>query len=353
MEKVVYILGAGFSVPFGLPLVNNFIEKSKDLFATSSEEFGYFEEIFKLQDSLSKIKNCYRSNLYNFEEVLSLLEMQNYFSGNDLPENYTRYISDVIRSYTPKFSMRTETGNSPDSQLLNLVESDLPSDFLRGLILFTASLCNRSLGAYRPDRSYSVRTFTRLINRNYDYKVISLNYDRLLEQALATLKELDFQACQGFSHEVDDSTDIENLSLVKIHGCVQKGNIIPPTWKKGSGSDVSRLWNTAYKMLSETNHIRVIGFSLPETDSYFKYLLKTSFLNSTNLKSFDVLCYDPDRSVEQRYREFITFPNLRFANEKTESYLGHTFDIEGCNYNNQGASKLRYDLETNHNSVFK
>jgi len=32
LEKVVYLLGAGFSAPLGLPVMSNFLEKSKDIY---------------------------------------------------------------------------------------------------------------------------------------------------------------------------------------------------------------------------------------------------------------------------------------------------------------------------------
>jgi len=35
MERVVYILGAGFSAPLGLPVMNDLMIKAKDLYANS------------------------------------------------------------------------------------------------------------------------------------------------------------------------------------------------------------------------------------------------------------------------------------------------------------------------------
>ena len=46
MEKVVYILGAGFSAPLGLPVISNFYEKSKDLYFSDTIQYKYFIKIF-------------------------------------------------------------------------------------------------------------------------------------------------------------------------------------------------------------------------------------------------------------------------------------------------------------------
>ena len=36
MNRVVYVLGAGFSAPLGIPIVRSFLEKSKDLYCADS-----------------------------------------------------------------------------------------------------------------------------------------------------------------------------------------------------------------------------------------------------------------------------------------------------------------------------
>ena len=52
MENIVYFLGAGFSAPLGLPVMNNFWSKAKDLYVEKNTEFKYFKEIFELRDQL-------------------------------------------------------------------------------------------------------------------------------------------------------------------------------------------------------------------------------------------------------------------------------------------------------------
>jgi hypothetical protein len=75
MDKVVYFLGAGFSAPLGLPVTNNFLVKSKDIYAADSDRYAHFSEVFKTIRELSIIKNYYQADLFNIEEVLSILDM--------------------------------------------------------------------------------------------------------------------------------------------------------------------------------------------------------------------------------------------------------------------------------------
>jgi len=46
-DHVVYILGAGFSAPLGLPVMANFLEISKDMFASDPETYRDFAKVFK------------------------------------------------------------------------------------------------------------------------------------------------------------------------------------------------------------------------------------------------------------------------------------------------------------------
>jgi hypothetical protein len=101
MDKVVYLLGAGFSAPLGLPVVSNFRIKSYELFARDPEKFSHFQEVFDRINDLSRIKNFYDANLYNIEEILSLLEMEQHLEGKRLAESFIKYIVDVVSHYTP------------------------------------------------------------------------------------------------------------------------------------------------------------------------------------------------------------------------------------------------------------
>jgi hypothetical protein len=56
MTKVVYLVGAGFSAPLGLPVMRDFVVKSKDMLASHPKEFGHFENIFALIKDMNAAK---------------------------------------------------------------------------------------------------------------------------------------------------------------------------------------------------------------------------------------------------------------------------------------------------------
>ncbi len=45
MEKTLYMLGAGFSAPLGVPVISNFLSKSKDMLQNESGKYAHFASI--------------------------------------------------------------------------------------------------------------------------------------------------------------------------------------------------------------------------------------------------------------------------------------------------------------------
>jgi hypothetical protein len=111
MEKVVYILGAGFSRPLGLPLMSDFLIKSKDMFFVEPEKYKYFQDVLSTIQSISNIKNYYNCNLFNIEEILSILEMNYNLKQDNQLNKFQDYIADVIKYYTPPFKPKKYKAN--------------------------------------------------------------------------------------------------------------------------------------------------------------------------------------------------------------------------------------------------
>jgi hypothetical protein len=109
--------------------------------------------------------------------------------------------------------------------------------------------------------------------------------------------------------------------LLKLHGSVEDQQIVLPTWNKGIRESILDTWRVAYRALSEANYWRFIGFSLPESDSYVKFLLKAAISDAEHLKGIDVLCLDPAQSVRRRFGDFVEFRDYRFVDAPVEDYL--------------------------------
>lgn len=303
-EKVVYVLGAGFSAPFGLPVIANFISLAKDQHLLQASGGPTFERVFEKLNELSRIKNVFAADLSNIEEVLSILEMDSFLGDGSSRVEFQEFIKSVIAFRTPPLKPY-------GSRLPGNWESFAfgRGDLQNGLGLFVAALHQLAIGLDDASRRPSAK---RDVSAERSYSVVSANYDTLLESA-AEFVNLHFEVAAPIAFRRLPGEPASNPILAKLHGTVDGGDIVPPTWSKGSHPGIAPRWQLARESLSNANHVRFLGYSLPEADAYVRYLLKFSMLSSEHLKTVDVMCLDPQNSVRERYKSFVSHPNLCFA----------------------------------------
>lgn len=353
MEKVVYILDAGFSAPLGIPVMSNFLEKSKDLFSSDTLTYKHFQSVFNTIKDMSVAKNYYSTDLFNIEEILSILEMRNNLSDKKSSIKFQQYITDVINHYTPNFHPTRELpGNWQDFLFTLQTPLNQYAFFISHLLKLKFS--------FKVLDDYGQQTRQFLINYDHsssiEYSVISLNYDLVLENFCEFLKknyttELDIR----FDTEHQSNQNHEIPSLNKLHGSVNIGNIIPPTWNKTLNKKISSAWRNAHKKLTEANYIRIIGYSLPLSDAYVKYLLKSTVIDSDHLNQIDVLCLDDSiKTINKRYDEFILFNNYRFKNANVLEYFKQLYDTYKRSLGNIGRNDpvILNFLEKSHETFF-
>ena len=300
-EKVVYILGAGFSAPFGLPVMSNFLEKSKDIYAIrnsislNEDNIDFFGNVYQEIDKFRRCKDFYASDMTNIEEILSLFEMRKMLGVESEGKiDFQKFIAQVISYYTP-----TEPG--AQLELFSLLRS-----FIKRLMRIKEATENGI--SYNDELPF--------------YSVLTFNYDMLWENALLhyNQKYLGYNIGKLVN---EYNQKYGNIPYIKLHGTASEPqSIVTPTWKKSFENKEASNWGIAGKILAEANHIRIIGYSLPITDSYLKYFLKWGVTNDdSNLKSIDVICLDDEQhSVEKRYQDFI-HKKLNFYNNSTDNYL--------------------------------
>lgn len=83
--------------------------------------------------------------------------------------------------------------------------------------------------------------------------------------------------------------------------------IVPPSWNKADyHRDLTEVWSSAATHLSEADFIFVMGYSLPETDSFFRHLYALGSESSKPLKKIGVFDPLPARSsVDTRFRQLL------------------------------------------------
>ncbi len=280
MEKVVYVLGAGFSAPLGLPVMADFLTKAKDMFAEDPKKYEHFEKVFKMLQRLHYAKGFFETDLLNIEEVLSILEMENYLDGSRSRRQFTQFIGDVIIHHTPDYGGPSQWDGSRDIDYLAL----LGDNKWQGYFAFVASLCNLTVWAYIELQRRRTGSCSVEDNRAFDYSLITLNYDLVVENVFERIKWFQHEAELKTELDKKESLNPEHLYLAKLHGTVESQEpgkspiIVLPTWSKGSNEKVRPAWRLAFNLLRDANYIRVLGYSLPESDAYVRYLFKSAIL---------------------------------------------------------------------------
>jgi hypothetical protein len=313
VERVVYILGAGFSAPLGLSVMSNFLEKSRDAYSADQLKYRHFARVFENVRAMSYAKNYYACDLFNIEEILSILELNYFLSGKTLSLHFRQYVADVVNHFTPPASSITHATVNPYT-------------------CFLASLLNVQSRHYRSEEGKFMYQYDARSSVETTYDIVSMNYDLVLER---THESLALGANAGALPALLMTWDKnENgCHLAKLHGTAENARIVAPTWRKGSPL-VSRAWSLAREVLKRANHLRFLGYSLPESDAYFRYLLKSAVLDCQNLKTIDVLCLDPTRDVQKRYEAFVTFPKRRFKSCDIKEYLEYLQEPYRSNHAN-------------------
>jgi hypothetical protein len=100
---------------------------------------------------------------------------------------------------------------------------------------------------------------------------------------------------------------------------VESPLIVPPTWSKGEHHKILQVvWQHAAQHLSEAERIIVIGYSLPESDLFFRFLYGLGTIGDHPLRQF--LLIDPIPDVKRKFDEL-----LGVAARRRFQFVGSTF----------------------------
>lgn len=303
----------------------------------------------------------------NIEHLLSVIEMKDILAEENQKEKFIQFIKDVIKAYTPQLSKKSPYLMNWYDTLFSTgsnCEGDYYGAFVASLqhlqIKVDKSLIKRDEkgNAINPLERFVVG---RLSNEVTDYSVLILNYDLVLEQVCDFLNSLttNGQSFNFLRPTKAEEVNNENL-LIKLHGSITDEIFVLPTWNKSISNGSSTVdWQIALRKLSQAHSIRILGYSLPETDYYLQYLFEAaaSLRDMENLESIDILCLD-DRSdsVHERYGKFISSEHqeMRFVNRDIKIYLKSIFKKRDFSLDTSGGYIVKYkNLEEVHENFFK
>lgn len=295
MSGTVFILGAGASNEVGAPLMNKFLATAQKI-APSEDLTTVLKGVNRFSRTHSKFP-IYDDNLEDVFAAFEMAEVLGHFPGLEAEE---------IKKLVP--AMRRVIEQTLDRAIFyNLGEHT------------TGRWEPRALGVY-ADFVRLVLDIRDAVPHRHDVAVITFNYDVALDWA--------FSDCGQSVDYVLGKRNTDAIPLLKLHGSLNwakyKGGevlpwdinnylknrmwppmergttrpvnvrmseeikkyrpddiapvvapfVIPPTWNKsGRYGEISSVWSAAAKVLSDAENIFILGYSMPETDKFFKYLM--------------------------------------------------------------------------------
>lgn len=338
MSKNVIIFGAGASLMAGVPVMNNFFDKAEDLYSAGKfgEDKDLIAKTFQCIDFLQKVYSKSNIDLRNLEQVFGLIELGSLL---DLRYDQKESFFNEYRNSIVKLIIKTieESVVYKDKQEFigdYLVISKLISqgklhettfisfnyDCCLDLTLAKNNLSFRYclMDDHKNDGFYSHRSEVETLkilklhgslnwticsdsNEPKELKIIPLTEFSEFEMKTGT-------NCITSKYSVSKAIKTKKKQGKMIAGKYQilEDNpfIVPPTWNKLNRQlELINVWKEAAKAFSSAQNIIVIGYSLPETDVFFKYLYALGSLSSTRIRNF--LVFNPDQSVEAKFKQLL------------------------------------------------
>lgn len=334
MARTVIILGAGASADCGTPLMGNFLDVARDVLRSNAAytNGSAFQDVFDAIAGLQRVHSKARLDLYNIESIYTTFEIATLLSR--LPgtreEQAKRMLTSLEKLIVTTLDAKTQFGRVPTAEMVS-VAHDSYTWFQR---LVEALDARRTVDPVDPvaiitfnydiaadvalDRiglgpEYALPEFDRRRRKVRLLKLHgSLNWGQADDGRIVPLS-LDEKTCikiAGRRRPVESHTLPVGQclrDLVREQTSIRVGElpvIVPPMLGKISRSKgLTTVWAQAAKDLSEAESIYVMGYSLPETDTFFPRLLALGLEGETVLHEFRV--FDPDPSVEGRYRSLL------------------------------------------------
>jgi hypothetical protein len=317
----VYILGAGFSKDAGAPLVHNFLDVAREFFddpdsALDQQEREHFEQVFKFKREIAKAREKFRIDLDNIEQLFGLVEMSQRL-GSEPPATRDATVYLIAKtlqlalantSRRPRVRISQVRGYEGEASFVRYLDRDTYGNDELETDIYTHFALLLS-GKYDDQRKLASRSNT----------VITFNYDLVLDAALGRVGAAPgYELADAVYEEANEGG--APVPLLKLHGstnwaickckqihvlgqkatadpsmfrskpcskCKETGLrllLVPPSWDKSEYSQVMQpVWKRAVGALKSATRIIVIGYSMPEADAFFKFLLALGLAENDRL----------------------------------------------------------------------
>lgn len=322
-DRIVLFLGAGASKDAGYPVMDEFLDNLKNLYANPSVSSRNtrnhaFEALLAYRQVLRTVRDYARSDFDNIETLYSTAEMYALACPNEtisvmgkplpakeLPDMIAEAIWEVYR-YVGDIRQAPK-GSGPLTQLLERIESKATgrraNELIRRITVITTNydlVAERSVYASNISCTYgssSFRSFLEgLVGREGGLKVLKLH------GSINWFADSDGVICDATMTRAQSGDRSSTFLLPKVQLPdyeIERERIpfiVPPTFSKRADQPLLKeIWTEAVQDLCKARFIGFVGYSFPRTDTFVNHLLNVGLQHNSDLRA--VVIVNPDASV--------------------------------------------------------
>lgn len=332
MGKIVFILGAGASMDCGAPLMRDFLDTASRLMSVDDvgEKRDHFERVFKAISALQAVHSKSQLDLNNIESIFTALEIAKIlgklpgFEPNEIPlviaslkEVIVTTLENTIEFPVSRSQIQPTPTYNYFSETINYLKNEAHPSMSSSVITFNYDVAldvamhrhgQGPIYGFGPDISSRVKTHLLKLHGSLNWavrsdtrEVIPLNLQTYFEKYVINMTQESGVIRMKIGTQIQEY--YSKFTDIKVE---QEPLIVPPTWNKADyHNSLSKIWALAAKELEDADYIFIMGYSLPETDAFFRLLYGLGSVGKTLLKKLAVFNPDQTGGVEGRFRAML------------------------------------------------
>jgi len=334
MSNVVFILGAGASRQAGAPLMANFLDVASDLLLTNqvTAKQDDFKRVFSAIGGLQTVHSKAQLDLNNIESIFTALELGRIIQRvpgmetSDIPNAIASLKEVIVKTLEVTIGFPTLGSRigapEPYEAFANLVKYLRTNAFPEktvAVLSFNYDIC-ADMALYRAglvpsyqiddaphphdavdllklhgSLNWATETGTRRIRPLHLHHYLQNYTIHGIEGYSKVQLPIGSQLVEYFSRHATPAVEVEAEPV-----------IVPPSWNKADYHQaLSNVWANAARHLAEAESIFIIGYSLPETDSFFRHLYALGSVGTSTLRRIIVFNPDDSGEIDSRFRALL------------------------------------------------
>jgi len=322
-------LGAGASKSCGAPLMCNFLDIASRLYAegkVKNEEI-HFQNVFESISKLQLIHSKAQLDLTNIESIYTSFEMG--LILGKLPGIKAEEIIGLIKSLKVVIYRTLEESIKYKVDKHYYIHPPNDYDKFSKTILEIQSLTPRkniTLITFNYDIALDYSLFRNNLIPNYGFIDLNDNSIPLLKlhgslnwairkdnNEILTLNMREYFQKHSINHPMVAECKVPIASHLSEYykkyeniDVEDEPVIIPPSWNKLEYQKmIKSIWGKAASALERAEYIFIIGYSMPETDSFFRLLYAIGTVGEVLLKKLIIINTDASDEIKDRFKDIL------------------------------------------------